>query len=182
MAVRQKHFPGSIDKRYITGRNVHHVDVHFLQDRQDGFDQGPSDSELLLLFGFPLDPDVIRELWNQLEIGTCEIQEKGPRDDAHLDDAGPVIMAEQLRDIKSQDFGDFGRLEALVDRQFAEEGLFCSMHLNGGGDVTGLQVAFCSEDDTMNTKAQSLGELEPMSGRICLGILYQYFVHDYGGK
>jgi hypothetical protein len=40
------------------------------------------------------------------------------------------------------------------------------MHLDSGGDVTGLQIAFCSEDDSMNTKAQSFGELEPAPGRI----------------
>ncbi len=52
------------------------------------------------------------------------------------------------------------------------------MHLDGGSDIAGFQVAFGSEDDTVNAEAQPLGELESVPGGISLSILYQYFVHD----
>lgn len=56
------------------------------------------------------------------------------------------------------------------------------MHLDGGSDIAGFQVAFGSEDDTVDAEAQPLGDLELMPGGIRLSIPYQYFIHDCGDK
>jgi hypothetical protein len=76
----------------------------------------------------------------------------------------------------------FDLFEALINSQFPQICLSGPMNFDGSGHVASFRVAFSSEDDTMNTKAESLGEAKLMLRGVCLSILCQELFHDCGRK
>src|SRR2546422_9169972 len=92
----------SVEERDVAGRYIHHVNVQRLQRFQHGLDPWPVSAELLSLLRFPFGPRLVREIRRCVQPSSCEIQDEWARDDTHLDDAQPVVQADEVRDIESQ--------------------------------------------------------------------------------
>jgi hypothetical protein len=56
------------------------------------------------------------------------------------------------------------------------------MRFDGRGYARRFQVAFGSKNDTVNTKAQPLGQAKALVCGVRLGIVNQVFFHESGNK
>src|SRR5580692_9092237 len=81
-------------------RDIHHVNVPFLQRSQNILDLRPAVIESFPFTGFPFRPNLVRELWWSVKIRPGEIKHEWPRHDAHFDDTQTVVSANELRNIE----------------------------------------------------------------------------------
>lgn len=105
----------SIAEGDVAGRNVHHVVARCRQCAHDGLDLRPVCAELFAFSGFPLGPNLLRELRPNAGGFSGEVQHQRPPDDGHFDHAQLVVEADQLRHVEAEDFADTCLTQPLID-------------------------------------------------------------------
>ena len=90
---------------------------------------------------------------DNVQPGSCKIQDERTRDDAHLDNAQLVVKSNLLRNVEPQNLADACVFQPFIHRTLPEIRLGGAMDFEGG--FAGFGVVFGHEDDTLNSEAQA---------------------------